>query len=167
VGGGSDGNFCIDDSECPSGFCHAGDCRDSGVNNEGVCTTGPTDRKCSVHVFRGCTSDFDCRKSTDPKLCVGGTNAGATCTTDSECPGGSCLAGLCPYCSTGETCINFQRECFVNSGIVRTGVASPTDPVTAGVFCLTATSNSATNSTAGIPGPATLREPATRVYTGF
>jgi len=167
VGGGNDGNFCIYDSECPSGFCHAGDCRDSGVNDEGVCTAGPIDQKCSLYVFRGCTSNFDCRKSTDPKVCVGGSNNGGTCTDSSECPGGSCLAGPCPYCSTGETCVAKMRECYVNSVVVRHGVAHPTDPVSVALFCLTATSNSATNSTAGLPGLGSLVEPGTRVFTGF
>jgi len=136
--GGDDGDFCIDDSNCPTGFCHAGDCRDSGLNHEGVCTSGPIDQKCEAHKFRGCVSNADCERPT------------------------------CPYClPEGEACLAKARECFVNSGIIRTGVADALHPVEVSTFCLGGTSNSATNTTAGLPGGGALRSPQTRYYTGL
>jgi hypothetical protein len=141
VGGANDASFCTAASECPGGFCHIGDCRDSGANNEGVCTTGPIDQKCSAHAFRGCVVDTDCRPAS--------------------------ASGNCPYCLTEETCVSKTRECYVNSGVVRTGVAHPTDPVAVALFCITATPSSATNSTAGLPGLGSIRSPQTRKLTGF
>jgi hypothetical protein len=166
VGGTNDAADCSVASECPGGFCHLGDCRDAGISDpggEGVCTTGPSDQTCSQHNFQGCTTDAQCKPS---RRCIAGANVNALCTTASECPGSSCDVG-CSVCFESETCVNKQRECFVNSGIHKTGTADPDNPETVAAFCITRTASPATNNTAGLPGPGAIRQPATVVRTGF
>jgi hypothetical protein len=110
VGGVNDAADCVADSECPGGFCHAADCRvdpsDRGSVQEGVCTKGPTDGKCSVTNYRACVADDDCR----------GTS--------------------CPFCEPGESCVFTKRACFVNSGIVRQGAPHEPEGTSVGIYCI-------------------------------
>jgi hypothetical protein len=111
VGGPNDMAECTVDSECPDGFCHAGDCRvnpaDTDSVQEGVCTNGPADRRCSVTTFRSCLSDAECGQA------------------------------ACPYCEAGETCVTHPRQCFVNAGIVRQGAPRTPEGASASVYCIT------------------------------
>jgi hypothetical protein len=51
-------------------------------------------RRCSTDSSKKCTSDAVCTART----CLGGTNDGAACSNDSECPSGSCpAAGVCGF----------------------------------------------------------------------
>jgi hypothetical protein len=161
VGGTNDREFCNVDSECPGGFCHQADCRDTtgicqgGTNalasctddsecpggtcgdpsgaNEGACASGPTQGTCSVHPFKTCLIDTDCQ--------------GLSCTFCDPFP--------------LETCVIKPRQCFVNSGIIRTGVAAlpPADRTGVAAFCEGGTSAPSINNTAGLPGPAAIRQP--------
>ncbi len=64
-------------------------------------------------------------------------------------------------CAAGQgTCVAKNRRCFLDP-IVRSGTASPTAPVLASAFCIPATSGTAINQTAGLPGPGAIRFPAT------
>jgi hypothetical protein len=143
VGGANDSQPCGSDVDCdpPNGFCHQGDCRvnplDMGSTQEGACTAGPNEGVCSFTTIKGCGSNADCGP-----------------------PG-------CDFCQSGETCVFRARQCFVNSGIVRTGTPGVPDRVAAAQFCIAATSSPAVNSTAGIPGPGALLQPATVVTTGL
>jgi len=143
VGGSNDAAACISDTECPSGFCHKADCREDLSApavlqpNEGSCTQ-TLDHHCSTAAYKGCLVDFDCTP-----------------------------AGGCPYCQAGETCLTFKKNCFINTGITRQGVADPDNPKSVSNFCIASTSSSAVNGTAGLPGPGALFQPETLVHTGF
>jgi hypothetical protein len=116
VGGANDGAECVTDSECPAGFCHRGDCRlnpgDTGSIQEGECTNGPADRRCSATTFRSCLSDAECAQS------------------------------VCPFCEPGETCVTHPRQCFVNSGIVRQGTPHTPEGASAAVYCIAGNNSS-------------------------
>lgn len=144
LGGAFDAQPCVDDSECdpPNGFCHVADCRvnplDTGSAQEGICTTGPDDGRCSLHPFKGCVADSDCRPS-----------------------------GACDFCEESETCTPVRRQCFVNPTIVRQGSPGVPDRTTAANFCITKTSQPAVNSVAGLSGPGAITNPTTVTNVGF
>ena len=138
-GGVRNGKNCLGDSQCFNalGFCHPGDCRlnpsDTDSSQEGICTVGPSDGRCSVHTFKTCTD-----------------NAG-------------CGGGLCPFCDPGETCVQVPRQCFVNPTMTRAGkpavpfpVENDHDRTTAATFCIAITKSAAVNATAGLPGPGAI-----------
>jgi hypothetical protein len=129
VGGANDAALCGNDGDCPGGFCHSADCRedplDMDSDQEGVCTSGPSDKLCSSTTFKGCLADADCQPP------------------------------ACAYCEVGETCVNVPRQCFVNSGITRTGAAGFPDRSTASVYCVPSNSP-AINASAGFGGPGAL-----------
>jgi hypothetical protein len=138
VGGPNDAAGCMTDSECPSGFCHVGDCRvnpsDTDSNQEGICTAGPVVGHCSTTVIRGCNNDAECSQA------------------------------QCSFCSTGETCIVGLRQCFVNSGIIRTGNPRTPNGESGGAYCVPGNAT-AINTTAGFPGPGALIQHETVYYT--
>jgi hypothetical protein len=140
VGGANEAMECPNgNADCPGGFCHAGDCRvnplDTDSNQEGVCTAGPVVGHCSTTVVRGCTSAADC------------------------------LPAQCSFCTTGETCIVSNRQCFVNSGIIRTGNPRTPNGESGGAYCVPATNGGSINATAGFPGPGALIQHETVLYT--
>ena len=146
LGGTNNAAPCAVDSECPGSFCHPGDCRlnlsDTDSSQEGLCTVGPFDGRCSVHTFKTCTDDAGC--------------------------GG----GICPFCDPGETCLQVKRECFVNPTETRAGkpaVAGPNpdDRTTAATFCISKTTSEAVNATAGLPGPGAITTTETITEAGF
>ena len=64
-------------------------------------------------------------------------------------------------CAAGQgTCVAKNRRCFLDP-IVRTGVANTTTPTLASTFCIPATTGTAINQTAGLPGPGAITFPAT------
>ena len=168
LGGANDANGCTADSECPGGFCHNSDCRDAA----GACQGGTNGRV-------SCTVDSECPGGTcgDPDGAgEGACSAGpldSFCSVNTEKPcnvlngDADCDPSACPFCQPGETCVFKFRECFVNSGIVRTGVADPDDPTAVSVFCIRGTGTSAVDEVAGLPGPGALRSAQTVVRTGF
>ncbi len=139
--GGDDGTQCTVDADCPTGFCHYADCRvnpgDPDGANEGLCTTGPPHSLCAIASFRTCNVDADCQPPS------------------------------CPFCSPSDTCVPGFRQCQVNSGITRVGVAHPTDPTVVAAFCIPAQINPSVNAVSGFPGPGSQRWHQTRVRTGF
>ncbi len=142
LGGANDGQPCTDNLDCaPPGFCHAADCRvnlsDTDSAQEGLCTTGPSDNRCSVHTFQSCTSNA------------------------------SCQPPACPFCEPTETCDAVPRQCFVNPTYTRSGVVGTPDRTTAATFCITATGSSAVDSVAGLPGPGAITQPTTTIEVGF
>jgi hypothetical protein len=142
-GGGNDMLPCSVDSECPGGFCQQASCRynpaDTDSVQEGICVAGPTFGTCSVTTIKSCSSDANCKRP---------------------------VCGFCKADNT-ETCILNNRNCFVNEGIVRTGTVGTPDRVVVSQFCITQTGASAVNSTAGLPGPGALTQPATTETTGL
>jgi hypothetical protein len=141
--GGDDKNLCATNADCPTGFCHLADCRENPLDpngaNEGQCTSGPTYGTCSVHSFKSCIVDGDCQ--------------GLECT----------------FCNVSplETCVIANRQCFVNSGVVRVGIANLDDPTGVAAFCEGGTTSQAINSTAGLPGASAIRQPSHDTLTGF
>jgi hypothetical protein len=142
VGGPFDANPCAFDSECPEGFCHLADCRPdpsapASLQPNEGGCTVTVEGQCSVSSYRSCFGDADCRSPT------------------------------CLTCHPNEVCQIKPKDCYVNSGITRVGVASTTDPVQSAIFCIPATGQPAVDSTAGLPGPGTIRESTTVIDTGF
>jgi hypothetical protein len=167
VGGSNDAGPCGADSNCPGGFCHPADCRQAtnpdvcvgGGNNadpcgadsdcpggtcgdftseqEGFCTTGPIELLCSGNTFRACTTDADCQPPT------------------------------CAFCDPGETCVSRPRQCYVNTGIIRTGTPGPVDRVTAAIFCIPGSGNTSIDVAGGFTGPGSSVQPMTLSVTGF
>lgn len=116
AGGANDGAKCSVTSECPSGTClgeSAGIADDvslafqrgSGTQKVGICTGGST---LAGGGRQGTACAQTARNGTDPGCqcgCYGGPNAGAACTVDSQCPGGTCPAGCTAgTCTTGGAC---------------------------------------------------------------
>lgn len=148
LGGPDDANPCSSDNDCtPPGFCHVADCRanpsDTDSFEEGVCTFGPFDKKCSGNTWKPCASDLECQ---DPDLV----------------PGGSC-----PFCAPGETCELVQRNCFVWPTIRRQGTPGVPSRVSAATFCIAETSAPAVNTVGGLPGPGAITQPADAIESGF
>jgi len=128
---------CVNDSDCPGGFCHPADCRldpsDLTSNQEGICSSGPSTRFCSITTFKTCTN------------------------SDSQCRPPSC-----PFCQPLETCnAPTLRACFINSGIIRIGtpralnLLGDLEGESADVYCVPS-NYAALNEAAGFPGPGAL-----------
>jgi hypothetical protein len=102
------------------------------TGGEGVCAAGPIDHVCRIDSFHSCLSKDDCP-------------------------------------ADGDECITRTRECLgdvnattgVSLPIIRTGVPSQTAPLQVATFCVDATSSTAVNAAAGLPGPGALRLPTT------
>ncbi len=142
VGGGNDAEPCTFDSQCAGGFCHLADCRPdlsapAALQPNEGGCTATIEGRCSYSSYRSCVRDADCAPPT------------------------------CSRCSGGETCQFFAKDCYINSGITRTGAASPTDPVLSAIFCIAGTGQSAVDTTAGLPGAGAIRQPSTVIDTGF
>ncbi len=155
-GGPDDTAPCTTDSDCsPPGFCHPGDCRlnpgDTDSAQEGQCTVGPFDFRCSGQTWRPCGGSGDINLNCRPPS-VGGT---------------------CPFCDVSETCDLFPRNCFVNPTIQRAGSTvgyvpiTNQDRTTGSIFCISSTTSTSVNSVAGLPGPGAITQPATTIEVGF
>jgi hypothetical protein len=146
LGGAFDAQPCDIDDDCPGGFCHAGDCRenpgDTDSAQEGICTVGPFDGRCSVNTFVNCVLN-----QANPDL--------------------QCRPPLCPFCEPTETCNSVQRQCFVNPTYERVGSPGVPDRVSAATFCISATSSASVNGVAGLPGPGAITQPTTTMEVGF
>ncbi len=85
--------------------------------------------------------EAECTAGPVDQTCAGAPEI--TCTNDGGCPSGK------------GPCASHKRRCFLDP-IVRQGVASTTVNSFAGAFCVAATSGSAINTTAGLPGPGAI-----------
>src|SRR6185369_13020600 len=133
-GGLNQGANCDVDSECPGGgICSPGDTPISGPKIEGETiyyeaslSFNPT--ACGYQGGKMCIdlpSVGGCpggNPPISPQRCVGGTNANANCTNNSECPGGSCVVLLgsecCDVTPTPTSCnggSNDNGACSVDS----------------------------------------------------
>jgi hypothetical protein len=150
VGGANQSANCNVASECPGGTCAAG--------NEGLCASGPFEQFCGPNAtFQGCNADSGCASM---NACVGGTNVGANCNVNSQCPSGSCqskVGGPPEACVIGKF-----RECFLDNGTIGNAVNATgfvdvpanhqSDPILASLFCIGPTSSGSVNAAAGLPG---------------
>ena len=101
VGGGNTGAACASNSECPGGTCTA-----KGYKSFDV--------KTDVQAFVNTPATnfgWMVKDETPTSVCVGGTNAVVACSTNSECPGGTCAAPL-SVCTGGG---NAGAACSVSS----------------------------------------------------
>ena len=150
IGGANNGAACNVLSECPSGGActrpgeltkpdaclddtntPGSDCIDtSPVDGEGECVAGPITKHCA------------------------GSEQYRTCNVPTDCP----LTG---------SCVSENRKCYLGGGVIGTGVSvSGTATARAGdvsnptnlgsLYCLPATTSSATNSVVGLPGLARM-----------
>ena len=118
-------------NDCGDGLCAA------DANGDGVCSEdfGPSTGTCSVETFRGCQTNTDC---------------------------------ACPTCKPSQVCQFSLRPCIglVDSTfnaigpITRTGTPSKTNPTVVSTFCVPATTATAVNAAAGLPGPGALKLPS-------
>jgi hypothetical protein len=136
-GGDRDGSFCALNKDCTGG----GSCVNPN-EQEGACANG---------VFFHCDGPgwqfVSCSPSQD------GTQKGCEWGTDliPNGPNRQPGAGFC----RGDV-----SHCFVNDGTA-TGGGDATNAFSVAAFCIPASTNSAINSTAGLPGPGRIRQPAT------
>ena len=115
---------CSDDTDCPNtaGACNVvsnGDCEGLGggtcgpsgggtcTPNNGTCTG--TALRCDNDISKTCTKKSDCAgsgKCVATSLCAGGANAGAVCTSNSQCQLSTCTAGkpAGTICTTHANC---------------------------------------------------------------
>jgi hypothetical protein len=208
VGGTNDGNACTTVSDCPGGgacsnrFCRGGDNAGASCTNNGQCdsnfcaeglpflgsipinfdplTTG-TSRLAPINIATGANCPAgQCWCAT----CTGGASAGNPCTTDADCPGGTCGVGQQQpnTCDEGSACsaancsadpltTGVHQTCCTASGvpsfpcyaagqdIVRTGSPDPLEPTLAGTFCIRSSGAAIVDAVAGLPGPGTLTLP--------
>ena len=82
-------------SGIPPGFSGCGQNKDCTSNH---CCQSVPGKSCNFSCCVG--SNNSCHAVS---VCVGGTNAGNTCTTNSDCPGGTCTTS-CTVCSTDTGC---------------------------------------------------------------
>jgi hypothetical protein len=116
---------------------------DNDSFEEGICTVGPSDGRCSLQNWKPCEADKECHpSSSDPN-------------------------GTCEFCDPSETCIEVPRQCFVSPTIRRQGFPGLPTRVSAAIFCIAKTTAPAVNGTAGLPGPGAITQPADTVESGF
>jgi hypothetical protein len=75
-----------------------------------------------------------------------------TCDTNADCDVVSSVCGDGSPGSCGDCTQDENRACFLDP-IVAEGVADPSSPVLAGVFCTPPTNNVGVNGASGLPGP--------------
>lgn len=106
MGGTNDGRACDVDSACPGGGTCIGGSAGAACDADRDCGRcrggGSPDKECSAS--GQCEpSPGNCNTS-QPTLCVGGTNHGAACTVASQCPGGSCAKQCVSGSNAGMVC---------------------------------------------------------------
>ena len=112
AGGANDGQSCMDDGDCPGGFCTisralcdggaddgqacqciGGTCSAAAAcpqnASRGTCAGGPLAGEC-CDVAQNCAGGATCAGS--QKLCQGGSQKGMPCLRDSHCPGSTCVS---------------------------------------------------------------------------
>ncbi len=111
----SNGDVTVVLSNCTGTSRPCGTCTVTGPIPNPNAGAGQLDnQRCTNDQSRRCTNDATCT----PRNCLGGSNHNAACTTDSQCPGGTCpAAGTCqfffgaplPLAAGGvSTCVNNQ-----------------------------------------------------------
>jgi hypothetical protein len=138
VSGANAGAACTVNSECPGSGCavpgtptSSNSCDDgictATADGDGVCAAGPTESFCGpTATFAGCITDADCNAY----------------------PGNTCS-------------IMKNRPCFPDNGnigaqVVASGVASPTHPTWASLYCVAPTFSAVANIVYALPGLARL-----------
>jgi hypothetical protein len=126
---------------------------DGGANNDQACSS---DAECPGAPAGACkplcrqitgeaVGEGECIAGPPTQTCAGAPEIG--CQTSSNCPNG-----------TGP-CQAKNQRCFLDP-IVRVGTPSTTQNISVSTFCIPATTASAINQTAGLPGPGAISFPA-------
>jgi hypothetical protein len=130
------GKACYCQGQKQANACDDAQCTDPNGTG-GTCEGGPFDQFCSIQKFRGCLQDSDCP-------------SGA----------GNCQGAPVVRPCSGQTDANFN----ITNALTRIGTPSTTTPTLASTFCIAATSSSAVNTAAGLPGPGGLVLPGKVCY---
>ncbi len=145
VGAATQPSGCQDDTTVADTLI---ECADVDGDGEGVCTSGPTDKNCSVasgHPQRGCDDDGQC----------GG--AVGSCVS---APRGCLTTGGGTFQPTGQ---NDGSDVLTALGQEDPPVRDVSRPTLGAVFCIAPTGQASVNNVAGLPGPGrvTIRGTAT------
>jgi len=126
---------------------------DGGSNNNGPCSS---DAECPGAPAGACKPL--CRQIVGQAVGEGECPAGPIAQTCANAPEISCQTNSnCPG-ATGP-CVAANQRCFINP-IERVGTPGTTENISVATFCIPATSASAINSTAGLPGPGAISFPS-------
>jgi hypothetical protein len=144
------GNPCVTGADCPSGSC--------GRPGEATAPNGCDDGVCTPNT----PPDVD---SVNEGTCAAGP-VGGFCAIETW---RACLSGAdCPL--SGDSCVPTTRECYPDNGVVgasvtAAGVASPTAPTLAAMYCGTPSGNSPTlNVLRSYPGLVRMTLPGTATF---
>jgi hypothetical protein len=139
TGGTRDGNYCALDEDCPGG----GTC-DNPDPQEGACAQG---------TFNHCDGLGWEYVSCSP----------LQVDTQLGCEWGTDVAPNGPNAQPGAGyCRSDINHCFVNDGTA-SGGGDATNSLSVATFCIPPSTNTAVNSTSGLPGPGRIRQPSTVV----
>ncbi len=114
----NDGENCLTDSDCTSGWCYSGECQTSncsdgllGPGEEDIDCGGPCPicETCNDSILNQDESDVDCGG-----VCPA-CGDGSGCVTDSDCTSGWCLNGTCNTASCTDVLRN-QDETDIDCG---------------------------------------------------
>jgi cysteine-rich repeat protein len=94
--------------ECDPGAVTTAGCTNCAVNNNYFCSGEPSVCVASVCGDGVRAPDEQCD---DPRRCVGGSNAGTVCTSNSNCPGSTCA----PQPASGDGC---SATCTIETGYI-------------------------------------------------
>ncbi len=149
-GSGFQGQSCWCDGETQPSQCQRA-C-DGGGNDGQSCTS---DAECPGAPAGACkplcrqitgeaVGEGECVAGPISQTCGGAPEIG--CQNNSDCPAGK------------GPCVSDNQRCFLDP-IVKTGTAGITTNTLVSAFCIPATSGTAINQTAGLPGPGTIAFP--------
>jgi hypothetical protein len=162
---------------CTGGRCVPLCVPEPGDPEDGICAAGPDVLRCSSAAFGHLT----CTLAAAEGPCAATCSVAATpCDEHSDCPSGETCVGSCERsrdCEAGVDgvlgniddevgagpCITKDRGCnqdpiVVEGGDTLNGNGDNTNYLRSSIWCFTATTNAAINSTSGFPGPGTIRE---------
>jgi len=182
LGGTNDDAACTSDADCTGGgtcgnACAGGLCVPL-CEEKGKCSAGSTNPGAGCSVNYGCPGGTCDVTDSEEGLCAAGPplyhcngvgHEFRTCLPEFEGTPNSCEAGIDQILGTDDDnvgagiCVADARACFVNNGAAEggdtlNGKGDPTHTKSVTVFCIPASSSNSVNATAGMPGPARLRE---------
>jgi hypothetical protein len=162
---------------CAGGRCVPLCVPELGDPEDGICSAGPAIYTCNSAQYQFIT----CTQASAEAGCAATCSIAATpCDEVSDCPSGESCVGSCEHsrdCEAGVDgvvgnsddivgagpCIAKDRGCnldpiVIEGGDTLNGNGDNTNYLRSSIWCFSATTNPAINSTSGFPGPGTIRE---------